>query len=97
MPRLAPYKDDALVVVTGAWMNNVVSFLASLGKAELKFASGTDGPAVITTMDFSKVEIHTPSKTERVDLMKFDLVSGVTICDPVTGATRKVNLVIQRD
>lgn len=96
MARQTPVKADGLIVWQGKRVNDIWSFGSSLATAEVKWANSTAGPKFVVTADFSKIELHVPSKTEKVDLLKLDVVPNVTICDPVTGATQKVDLVIQR-
>lgn len=96
MARQSPVRDDGLIVWAGKKLNDLWSFVSSLATAEIKWATSTDGPKIIVAPDFSKVEIHVPSKTDRIDINKLDIIPNVTICDPTTGQTQTVDLVIQR-
>lgn len=97
MARQKVAEDDGLIVWIGKKLNDLWSTLSSLATAKIEWATSSDGPKVIVAPDFSKIEIRVPSKTDKIDILKLDIVAGVEICDPATGQTRKVNLVIQKD
>lgn len=89
--RVAP--DDGIPIWSGKKLNDLWSTLSSLATAEIKWAADATGPKIIVAPDYSKIEIHVPSKTSKIDILKLD-TRTVTICDPATGATEQVKMVI---